>query len=103
MTSKTHLPQGDFLFSLLGQKHVCDTGDEAGIKIHKKIKIGIPEIGTFFTKTFKYSGFEAGILGLLWEKYGLSSEIKNSTTSGCTLGDENVIGIRALNIIQRFP
>ena len=38
----TILPQGFFLFSLLGQKQVCDTGDEAVMKIHKKIKIGIP-------------------------------------------------------------
>ena len=41
------LPQGYFLFSFLGQKQVCDTGDEAVMKIHKKIKIGIPIICTF--------------------------------------------------------
>ena len=41
------LPQADFLLSLLGQKQVCDTGNETVMKIHKKITIGIPEIGTF--------------------------------------------------------
>ena len=39
----TILPQGYFLLSLLWQKQVFDTGDEAV----KKIKISIPEIGTF--------------------------------------------------------
>ena len=32
----------------MGQIQICDTGDEAVVKIHKNIKIGIPEIGTFF-------------------------------------------------------
>ena len=41
------LPQGYFSCSLLGQKQVYDTGDEAVMKIYKNIKIGIPEIGTF--------------------------------------------------------
>ena len=36
----TILPQADFLFSLLVQKQVCDTGDEAVMKIHKNINIG---------------------------------------------------------------
>ena len=49
----TILPQADFLFSLLGQKQVCDTGDEAVMKIHKKINIGIPEKGTFSAITSK--------------------------------------------------
>ena len=49
----TNLPQADFLFSLLGQKHLCDTGDEAALIIHKKIKIGIPEICTFSAITSK--------------------------------------------------
>ena len=47
------LPQVYFLFSLLGQKQVCDTGDEAVMKIHKKIEIGIPEKGTFSAITSK--------------------------------------------------
>ena len=39
--------------------------------------------------------FEAEILDLQSEKYGLSFDIKKYTTSGWALGDENVIGIRA--------
>ena len=42
-----------------------------------------------------YKEFEAEILDLQSEKYGLSFDIKKYTTSGWALGDENVIGIRA--------
>ena len=38
--------------------------------------------------------FEAEILDLQLEKYGLSFDIKKCTSSGLALGDENVIGIR---------
>ena len=51
MTPKTHFAQFYlkviFLFSLLGQKQVRDTGDESVMKIPKKFKIGIAEIGIF--------------------------------------------------------
>ena len=40
-----------------------------------------------------YIEFEAEILDLQSEKYGLSFDIKKYTTSGWALGDENVIGI----------
>ena len=43
----TILPQGYFFF-LLEQTHVFDTGDEAVMKIHKKNKFDIPEIGVHF-------------------------------------------------------
>ena len=43
-----------------------------------------------------YKEFEAEILDLQSEKYGLSFDIKKYTTSGWALGDENVIGIRAV-------
>ena len=36
-----------------GAKKEHDTGNEAAMKIHKKIKIGIPEIGTFSAITAK--------------------------------------------------
>ena len=42
-----------------------------------------------------YKEFEAEILDLQSEKYGLSFDIKKYTTSSWALGDENVIGIRA--------
>ena len=44
-----------------------------------------------------YKEFEADILNLQSEKYGLSFDIKKYATSGWALGDENVIGIRAFN------
>ena len=46
-----------------------------------------------------YNEFEAGILDLQLEKYGLSFDIKIYTTSCWALGDENVIGIRSF----KFP
>ena len=42
--------------------------------------------------------FEAEILDLQLEKYGLSFDIKKFTTSGWALGDENVIGKRSFNM-----
>ena len=42
-----------------------------------------------------YKEFEAEILDLQSEKYGLSFDIKKYTTSGWALGDENMIVIRA--------
>ena len=44
-----------------------------------------------------YKEFEAEILDLQSEKYGLSFDIKKYTTSGWALGDENVICIRSFN------
>ena len=44
--------------------------------------------------------FEAEILDLQSEKYGLSFDIKKYTTLGWALGDENVIGIRAFKMIK---
>ena len=46
-----------------------------------------------------YKEFEAEILDLKLEKYGLSFDIKKHTTSGWALGDENVIGIRAFKFV----
>ena len=42
-----------------------------------------------------YKEFEAEILDLQLEKYGLSFDIQKRTTFGWALGDENVIGIRS--------
>ena len=44
-----------------------------------------------------YKEFEAEILDLQLEKYGISFEIKKYTTSGWALEDENMIGIRPFN------
>ena len=54
-----------------------------------------------------YNEFEAEILDLQSEKYGLSFDIKKYTTSSWALGDDNVIGIRAFkghwNLISGIP
>ena len=52
-------------------------------------------ISHFLLYLQNYKQFEAEILDLQLEKYGLSFDIKKYTTSGWALGDENVIGIRA--------
>ena len=54
-------------------------------------------ISPFLVYLQNYKEFEAEILDLQSEKYGLSFDIKKYTTSGWALGDENVIGIRAFN------
>ena len=54
-------------------------------------------ISPFLVYLQNYKEFEAEILDLQSEKYGLSFDIKKCTTSGWALGDENVIGIRAFN------
>ena len=55
-------------------------------------------ISPFLVYLQNYKEFEAEILDLQSEKYGLSFDIKKYTTSGWALGDENVIGIRAFKI-----
>ena len=52
-------------------------------------------ISHFLLYLKNYKEFEAEILDLQSEKYGLSFDIKKYTTSGWALGNENVIGIRA--------
>ena len=66
------------------------------MKIHKKLFSGIPfNFALFVIYLQNYKEFEAEILDLQSEKYGLSFDIKKYTTSGWAQGDENVIGIRA--------
>ena len=58
-------------------------------------------ISPFLVYLQNYKEFEAEILDLQSEKYGLSFDIKKYTTSGWALGDENVIGIRAFKNTNR--
>ena len=51
------------------------------MKIHKKLFSGIPINFTLFVLQ-NYKEFEAEILDLQLEKYGLSFDIKKYTTSG---------------------
>ena len=83
------------MFTLQRQKEVCTPGDEAVMKIHKKLLSGIYHlISHFLLYLQNYKEFEAEILDLQSEKYGLSFDFKKYTTSGWALGDENVIAIR---------
>ena len=54
------------------------------MKIHQKLFSGIPINFTFFILSYlqNYKEFEAEILDLQLEKYGLSFDIKEYTTSG---------------------
>ena len=45
-----------------------------------------------------YKEFEAEILDLQLEKFGLPFNIKKCTTFGWALRDENVIGIRSFKV-----
>ena len=58
-------------------------------------------ISPFLVYLQNYKEFEAEILDLQSEKYGLSFDIKKYTTSGWALGDENVIGIRAFKVLKK--
>ena len=70
------------------------------MKIHKKLFSGIPINFTIFLVYLQnYKEFEADILDLQSEKYGLSFDIKKYSTSSLALGDENVIGIRAFKLV----
>ena len=54
LTPKTHFAQFYFkvtFYFFSPWAKISDTGDEAVMKIHKKTKIGITEIGTFSTIT----------------------------------------------------
>ena len=57
-------------------------------------------ISHFLLYLQNYKEFEAEILDLQSEKYGLSFGIKKYTTSGWALGDENVISIRAFKLYR---
>ena len=70
------------MFTLQRQKKVCTPGDEAIMKIHKKLFSGIPFKFTLLLYLQNYKEFEAEILDLQLEKYGLSSVIKIYTTFG---------------------
>ena len=56
-------------------------------------------ISHFLLYLQNYKEFEAEILDLQLEKYGLSFDIKKYTTSGWALGYENVMGIRSFKVI----
>ena len=67
------------------QKKVCTPGDEAVMKIYKFIRnyFLVYHLTLHFLLYLQnYKEFEAEILDLQLEKYGLSFDIKKYTTSG---------------------
>ena len=102
LTSEMHFvkfhPEGSFLFTLQRQKKVCTPGDEVIMKKYMRNYFLVYHlISHFLLYLQNYKEFEAEILDLQSENYGFSFDIKKYTTSGWTLGDENVIGIRTFN------
>ena len=81
-------PRGSFLFTLQRQKKVCTPGDEAIMKIHKNYFLVYQLTSHFLSYLQNFKEFEAEILDLQLEKYGLPFDIKKCTTSGWALGDE---------------
>ena len=63
-----------------GKKQESDTGNEPVLKIHKKIKIGIPEIGALYLpKCSEYMNIKAKIL---YNKKNMDSfDTQKSTSS----------------------
>ena len=81
------------MFTLQRQKKVCTPGDYFLV---------YQLTSHFLSYLQNYKEFEAEILDLQLEKYGLSFDIKKCTTSGWALGDENVIGIRSFKCILYY-
>ena len=92
-------PVGSFLFTLQRQNKVCTPGDEAIMKIHKKLFTGIPINFTFFcyisktTKNLKLNfGFaNRKLWAFIW--------YQKCTTFDWALGDKNVIGLRSFKCV----
>ena len=65
-----------FIWHGMTQKKVCTPGDEAVMKIHKNYFLVYQLISQFLVYLQNYKEFEAEILDLQSEKYGLSFDIK---------------------------
>ena len=101
LNPKTHFAQfylGYFSFSLLGQKHEYDTGDEAVMKIHKKIKIGIPVIGTFCAIISKVWWIWSWNFGIMMRKIWAFIGHQKKYYFPLSPVDENVIGTNPLSL-----
>ena len=70
LTPKTHFVQFYLIFSSYflswGQKYVCDTGDEAVMKKHKKIKTGIYWKSIFFFRFQSIINLKLKFWGLIY-------------------------------------
>ena len=75
-------PEVAYCFTLQRQKKVCIPWDDAVMKTHKKLFSGIPLTNHTFLYLQNYKEFEATILDLQLETYGLSFDINKYTISG---------------------
>ena len=94
---KFHPEVASYLFSR-GKRKYAPLGMRLLWKYIRNYFLVYQLISHFLLYLRNYKEFEAEILDLQSEKYGLSFDIKKYTTSGWALGDENVIGIRAFNV-----
>ena len=78
----TFHPEVDFCLLSRGKIKYAPPGDEAIMKIHKIFFSGIHLTSQFLLYLQNYKEFEAEILDLQLEKYGLVFDIKKYTTSG---------------------
>ena len=93
---KFHPEVASCLFSR-GKRKYAPLGMRLSWKYIRNYFLVYQLISRFLLYLQNYKEFEAEILDLQSEKYGLSFDIKKYITSGWALGDENVIGIRAFN------
>ena len=99
LTSEMHLvkfhPEVAFCLLSRGKRKYAPLGMRLLWKYIRNYFLVYQLISCFLLYLQNYKEFEAEILDLQSEKYGLSFDIKKYTTSGWALGDENVISIRA--------
>ena len=88
---------GSFLFTLQRQKKVCTPGDEAVMKIHKKLFSGIPINFTLFVISPKLQRIWSWNFGFAIRKIWPFIWYQKIYYFRLSPGDENVIGIRAFN------
>ena len=71
-------------------------------KIHKKVKIGIPEIRTFSTINSKVYWFWSWNFVFVLKRIWVFIRLEKSTTSVWALGNENAIGISYFKLNENF-
>ena len=107
LTSEIHFvseisPWGSFLFTLQRQKKVCTPGDEAIMKIHKKLFSGIPINFTLFVISPKLQRIWSWNFGFAIRKIWAFIWYQKIYYFRLSPGDENVIGIRSFNIFSCY-
>ena len=104
-------PWGSFLFTLQRQKKVCTPGDEAIMKIHKKLFSGIPFNLTLFDISPKLQRIWSWNFGFAIRKIWAFIWYQKIYFFQLSPGDENVIGMTPIFLkenpcctwIARFP